>query len=220
MQKIDQLPTKADFPSFMLQTLPAGPENELDMRRRLLVVVFDSDANTMMAARRILDAATAFKSPILLLGLCQTPAQETDLRRQIVMLSALVQEANLPVEAKIECGRDWLKGVETHWQEGDVVVCFGNQRTGAHHKLLERSLQTDLGATVYVFNDLTQPDPRPSHWIISLLAWAGSIGIILGFLRLQVEIGQILNGPSATITLVLSILAEFLALWFWNGLLG
>ena len=218
MQKLDHPPAIITFPSARLVHASDHADSGPDTSRRLLVVVSDSDIGAPFAAGRILEIANALKSPILFLGLCNEDAQEPSLRRQLVLLSAMIRDENVPFEIKIESGRDWLSHVKSNWREGDALVCVAGQRTGTNRMLLAPLLQANFAATIYVLNNPSRPDRAQSNWISTVFVWAGSIGIVMGFLRLQIGIDQASSNWVGTAMLMFSILVEICLIWIWNSL--
>jgi hypothetical protein len=188
--------------------------------RRLIVLVPDAESDYTTAVHRIWELAKASECRVQLLGLCNDAAQESSLRRQLVTLSALVGDGNVPVESKIEFGSTWLNAVKSNWREGDVLVCFTEQRAGMRSRTLSQLLESNFAATIYVLDDLSQPDRAQSNWKSSVMAWMGSIGIILGFLWLQVKIYPSSSNWMGTVLLLLSIPVEIWLVWIWNSLFG
>lgn len=171
-------------------------------------------------ARKILEAAEVFNSRIHLLGLYTDKLQESSLRRQLAMLSALIQDANVPVEFTVDSDKNWLAIVKSNWREGDMLACFAGQRASTGRSLPGLLIESNFPATVYVIGgefqtEQTKPDRRST-----VLVWAGSIGILLGFFWLQVKIDQALSNWLGMVMLILSVLVEAWLLWVWNGMVG
>jgi hypothetical protein len=173
------------------------------------------------AARKILEVAGTSGRSVLFLGLCADRAQEASLRRQLIILSAMIRDAGFPFELKIESGRDWLPIVKSHWREGDALVCFAGQKAASRRTSLGLLLQTNIPATLYVLNVPSQAEKnaRPK-WLSSMLAWVGSIGIIVGSFLLQVRVDQTFSSWAAMPILFASLLAEGWLVWVWNNLIG
>jgi len=191
----------------------------LDLRpaRRLIVLVPDFEMNTGAAARKIWELANALESGVQFLGLSRDAAREPGLRRGIATLSAMVGDGCTPVESKIEIGNNWLKLVESNWQDGDVIVCFRDNQPGLARKSLNQILESKLNATIHVFTGLQQEKPERSNWAGNTISWAGSIGIILAFAWLQSCF--IANGANSALFYI-SILAELGSLWVWVSVFG
>lgn len=219
MQKLDHPPAKI-FPAVRFVDASVHADSGSDTSRRLLVIVSDSDIDAPAAARRILEVARTFKSRILFLGLCTDDAQEPTLRRQLITLSAMIRDENIPFELKIESGRDLLNIVRSNWRERDVLVCFSGQRAGTRRKPLGQLLESNFRSTVYVLDAGPQPEHARSKWKSTFLAWAGSIGILLGFFWLQVNIDQNPRNWAGMVMLIGSIPVEGLLIWVWNSLFG
>jgi hypothetical protein len=127
--------------------------------RRLIVLLPESEVDTALTARKIWELANALESRVQFIGLSKDAAHEPGLRRQIVNLSAMVGDGNnICVESKIELGNNWLSVVKSEWQEGDVIACFAEQRSGFAHRPLSQILESNLKSTVYIFTGLHQEE--------------------------------------------------------------
>jgi hypothetical protein len=205
------------FPA--LAVSPASPPS-IWPARRLIVLVPESEADTVFTARKIWELANALDSRIQFLGLSKDAAREPGIRRQLVTLSAMVEDGNISVESKIEIGNDWLSVVKSEWSEGDVIVCFTEQRSGIVRRPLSQILESNLNATVYVLASIHQQKERPHSWMFNAMTWAGSIGIILGFFWMQSKLLQSPTDWAHTTLLYISIFAEAGSIWAWNSLFG
>lgn len=210
MKKLDEYPPAFDlFPASNLDLRPA---------RRLIVLVPESEEDPAFAARKIRELANALESRVQFLGLSKDATHEPALRRQIVTLSAMVGNDNISVESKIELGSNWLSAVKSEWREGDVIVCFTEQRSGFARRPLNQILESNLNVTVYVLTGIHQRKERPRSWMANAMAWAGSIGIILGFSWLQIKLIQFPGDWAYTTLLYISLFAEAGLIWAWNSL--
>ena len=189
--------------------------------RRLIILIPDFEADTAYTARKIRELANALESRVHFLGLSQDAAHEPGIRRQLVNLSAMVEDKNIPVESKVEIGNNWLNVVKPVWHEGDVIICFAGQRSGFAHKPLNQILVSNLNAMVYVFDSPHQQEKRlHSTWILDAMAWAGSLGIILGFFWLQ---SILIHSPADwthTLLFYISLFVEAGLIWAWNSIFG
>lgn len=220
MQKLDHPPAEIVFSDIQVVGASTQVDHGSDSNRRLLVIVTDADFDAPATARRILKAANAFKSEVLFLGFWNDEKQEPSLHRQLITLSAMIRDEHVPFEIKIKSSRDWLNQVRSNWREGDVLVCFSGQRAGSHQTLIGPLLQSNFSSTIYVLNHQSQPESAQLNWKSTVFAWAGSIGIILGFLWMQINITQLSQDWSHTAWLYISIFAEVGLIWIWNSLFG
>ncbi len=211
MNKLDVIPPAL--------TVSSASFSDLRPARRLIVLVPESEADPALTARKIWELANALESRVQFIGLSKDAAHEPGMRRQLVTLSAMVGGKNISVESKIEFGNNWLSVVKSEWREGDMIVCFAEQRSGLAHRPLSQILESNLNATVYVLAGLHQQEERlRSNWIFNAMAWAGSIGIILGFFWLQSKLIQSPKDWVYTALLYLSLFAEVGSISAWNSL--
>ena len=214
MQKIDQKLTFSIPPT----TDPSTPGTGKPKTDRLLVLVSETEMDTVRAAHRIWELARTYGGRVLFLGLCTDPTQESALRRKLISLSAMVQDGRTATDSLVEFGTSWVDAVRRNLQAGDMIVCFAEQRAGLARRPLSQMLESNLSATVYVLSGLSETDPPPSRWISTSAAWTGSIGIIAGFFWLQVKLTQLPEDWAHTVLVYLSIFLEVGLVWGWNSL--
>lgn len=211
MKKLDtQPPAFAISPASLLDLEPAS---------RLIVLVPDFEADAAIVAGKIRKVANALESRVQLIGLSKDVTHEPGVRRRLVTLSAMVEDPTIHVETKVEYGTDWMNAILPNWHEGDVIVCFAEQRSGHGSKPVHQIIRSHLNATVYVLSGIQmQEEPSRPAWLSSTLAWSGSIGLILGFFWLQAKLIQPVQSGLQTGLLYGSLAVEAVSIWLWNNL--
>ncbi|MEW6402351.1 MAG: hypothetical protein AB1649_11160 [Chloroflexota bacterium] len=191
----------------------------LEPARRLIVLV-PAEADTSAAAHRVWELANAMESSVQLIGMCNDVVQEFSLRRQLVTVSAMVQDDKIHAEARLEIGSDWVMAVKSDLQEGDMIVCFAEHRVGIFQRPLSQVLESSLRAPVYILTGLSTRN-RPRSGLLSQIAvWSGSAAILGGAALLQVRIISMPKDWAQTTLLIISVILEAWLLWVWNGLFG
>jgi hypothetical protein len=184
--------------------------------RQLIVLISGVDVDISSAARRVVELATAHGGRVQILGLYQDEEREPSLRRQMVTLSSMVGGGGIPVESKIESGNDWLELVESNWNEGDAILCIGEQQRGLIQRPLYEALERKLPATIYIFTEVREK-PQPK-WLASAFGWAGSLAIVALFFWGQVKLTAAQQDWRFAALLYLSIFAEAGSIWAWNSI--
>ena len=182
---------------------------------RLIVLVPDSDLDYAAATRRVWELASELGTRIQFISLYKDTARESSLRRQLVTMSAMVQDGNVSAEAKVEFGNNWVNVVKSNWQAGDMIVCFAEQHAGPLHRPLSQILESNLNFPVYILSGL-YPQKSKSNWLSQVIVWSGFIGIIICFGILQVKIVQLPEGGFQNALLIFSIIPEFWLILVWN----
>ncbi len=200
-------------------TYPVDSHTDLGPARRLIVLI-PADADHTAATRRVWELAHALECHILFLSLCTDAAQESSLRRQLITMSAMVQDSKVCTEVRVEVGSNWVNAVKSDLKDGDMIVCFAEQRAGLLRKPLSQILQANLNAPVYILSGLAPQNPSRSNWLSQTLGWAGSIGIIAGSFLLQIQIMSLSENWAQTTLLILSVIGEIWLIWGWNNLFG
>lgn len=198
-------------------TLPSASLLDSEPVRRLLVLIPDAEFDATAVLQRIWEVANAGGARIRFLGLCKDIVQESSLRRRLVNMSALIQDNRISAEVKVEIGTNWIDALRRNYQSGDVIVCFKEQRTGFLHRPLDQILNAKFDAPVYVLSNSYQ-QRSIMNWTAQILAWLGSLGVIIGFGILQVKIIQLPGTWFQSVLLILSIIPEFWIVWVWNSL--
>jgi hypothetical protein len=116
-------------------------------------------------------------------------------------------------------GTNWLNAVKSEWRDGDVIVCFAEQRAGFTRRPLSQILESNLNATIYLLNGFFQPEDRlRPNWMFNGMAWAGSLLIIFGFTWLQIQLTQSPQDLAYRALLYISLMIESGSIWMWNNL--
>jgi hypothetical protein len=209
MTRLDSIPpASTSFPASLSEHEPA---------RRLIVLVPNLETDYIHAIHRVWELANAQRVNVQFLGLCEDTRQELSFRRALVIMSAMVQDGNVPTEAKVEIGTSWVDAVKRNCQTGDMIVCFAEQRAGFLHRPLSQILKSNLNFPVYILSGL-YPQKTKSNWLSQVIVWLGCIGIIVSFCILQVRIDQLPKDWFQNALLIFSIIPELWLIWVWNSL--
>ena len=194
---------------------PLDSHKDLRTASRLIVLV-PPEGDYMAATRRVWEVAHTLGCHILFLTLCTDAAREASLRRQLITMSAMVQDGKISADVQVETRANWVSAVRSNLESGDTIVCFAGQRAGLWHRPLSQILQSNLKAPVYILSDLYAQRPSRSNWGSQILVWAGTIGIILGFGILQATVVQLPEAWIQNVFLILLIIPEFWLICAWH----
>lgn len=186
-------------------------------RSKRLIVLISPDSDATNVTRRICKLAADTNSDVQLLGVCKGVNQQLTLRRELVTVAALIRDAKVFVEIKVEVGINWLEAVRRNYQDGDALVCIAEQAIGIRRKPLSQILQSALKAPIYILSE-AKPTQPPSNVFSQLISWSGFLGIITGFFVLQVKLTQLPKDWLQTVLFILLLIPEFGLLWVWNSL--
>ncbi|MBI5353487.1 MAG: hypothetical protein HZB50_12675 [Chloroflexi bacterium] len=134
-------------------TLSSASHSDLEPACRLIVLCSASEAEPSKLSNQILEIAHSLHLNVLLFSLSNHYAEESQLRRKLIIMSAIIKDANVSTEIMIEHGKDWVKQVKKILRTGDVVACYSNQKTGLFRKPLEQVLRSNLSTPVYILSD-------------------------------------------------------------------
>lgn len=195
-----------------------GPEPYLGRSNRLLVLI-PTGIDYSAATRQVWKLARAMGMPVQLLGLCKNGIEQPELQRELVTMTSLLQDGKVVTEARVAAGSNWIEVVKSIYRRGDLITCFGEQRTGLLQRPLGQVLESNLKATVYVFSNVDPQDSK-TNALAGLTTWLVFLGIVIGFGILQAKIVQSPAGWLQSILLILSLIPEFWLIWILNRLVA
>lgn len=191
-------------------------EDSSELFHRLIVLVPPGTDCTSLT-RRICKLAKETTSDILLLGLTGDLSQELEVKRDLIMVSAMIRDSRIYVEMKVEIGTDWLAAIKPIYQNGDAIVCVSDPSIGIRHKLLSQILKSTFRAPIYVLSN-AKPMQNSTSLLSQVFAWSGLIAIIVLFFFLQSSLIGMPDTWEKTVLLILLLIPELLAIVFWNSL--
>ena len=134
-------------------TLSPAPSADLDSAGRLIVLCPASETEPPKPSNQIWEIARSLGLNVLLVSLSHDHGEDAQLRRKLIIMSAIIKDANIPTEILIERGSDWVKQVGKILRAGDVVACYASQRTGFLRKPLGQTLKSGLNVPVYILHN-------------------------------------------------------------------
>lgn len=210
MNKLDSTPPSLTYPS--APHFDRGPTN------RLIVLFPAQAADSPNQSRRIWEIARSFGVNVLLLSLCDDYYEESQLRRQLIMMAAMIGDSHVCVDIKIDHGSDWLGSVKKIYRSGDVIACYAGQRVGLTQKPLHEILRLQWDATIYVLSEDQPIKNSKPKLLLQASYWLGALAIIGGFLWLEVELGQLPQDWAHNLLLYFCVLVEVGLLLLWNSI--
>jgi hypothetical protein len=186
--------------------------------RRLIVLFPASETNTPDLSNRIWEIAQSLGLNVLILSLSNDFAEESQIRRKLIGMAAIIRDPSISTEIMIAHGNDWLKQVTKIWHEGDILACFSGYKVGFMRKPLDQILGSSLKAPIYILSDY-QPTTNPnSTFILQSMPWVGSLAILIGFLWAEVKIVQLPQDWAHTTLIYVCMFLEAALIYFWNSL--
>jgi len=199
-------------------SMPSASTQRPNPASRLIVLFPASETDTPDLEHRIWEIARSLNLNVLLLGLTNDFDEESQLRRKLITMAAMIKDPNVSTDIMIEHGNDWIGQVRKIWRVGDIVACYSNQKVGLMRKSLDQVLKSKLEATIYILSDY-QPARNPKRTFLSqFLFWLGSLAIIGGFLWAEVRISQMPQDWAHTSLIYVSIFVEIILIFMWNSL--
>jgi hypothetical protein len=184
--------------------------------RRLIVLFPASETDSPDLEHRIWEIARTLHSNVLLLSLTSDFEEETQLRRKLVTMAAMIKDPSVATDIMIEHGHDWVSQVRKICQPGDVVACYAGQKTGLMRRPLDQVLRSRLEAPIYILSD-SQPSANLKRTFLSrLLFWSGSLAIIGGFFGVEASLAQLPQDWAHNSLIYVCIFLEIALIFLWN----
>lgn len=182
-----------------------------------LVAVIPDVTEAAILAGEILSLARERTLDVVLLGICSSLSQETELRRKLVLLSAFIRDAGLHVDIRVEHGKDWIQNLRIMLRQDDLLACCVERNSGETRPPLSDALSSQLQVPLYVFSGADSSEATSNSSPAAIASWLGSLAIILGFLWLQIQIAGPGDDTAFTILVLLTVPLEIGLIWAWNS---
>jgi hypothetical protein len=186
--------------------------------RRLIVLFPAAETESPDLAHRIWEIARSLHANVLLLGLFHEFSEESQLRRNLVTLAAIIKDPNVSVEIMIEHGNDWVGQVRKVWRTGDIVACHENQKVGLMQRSLEQVLRSSLEAQIYILSGYPMDQSQNPSFLSRALPWAGSLAIIGAFFWAEIRIIQLPQDWAHSFLIYACVAFEVALIFLWNSL--
>src|SRR5215208_258131 len=105
MTKLDSTPPSLTYP--IASHFDRGPTN------RLIVLIPAEAGDYPSQTHRIWEIARSSGLNVLLLSLCDDYYEESQLRRQLITMAAMISDAQICADIQIDHGNDWVKQVKS-----------------------------------------------------------------------------------------------------------
>ncbi len=199
-------------------TLPMVAGQRPELARRLIVLLPATDSDAPNLSHVIWELAQTHKLNVLLISLSNDFEEESQLRRKLITMAAIIRDPYVSTDILIGHGRNWVKQVKKIWQAGDVVACYAGQKVGLLRKPLDQLLRSSLDAPIYILSDYQSARNPNSKLISQASGWLGSLAIIGGFLWAEVKIIQLPQDWAHSVLIYACVFVEVILIWLWNFL--
>ena len=198
--------------------LPPVSHSDLNTAPRLIVLFPASETDSPNLEHRIWEIARSLKLSVLLLSLTNDFDEESQLRRKLITMAAIIKDPNVSTDIMIEHGNDWVRQVRKIWRVGDIVACYAGQPVGLMHKPLDQALSSSVDGPIYILSDYQPARKTERTFTSQFFFWLGSLMIVGGFLWAEVKIAQLSQDWAHTTLIYACIVIEIVLLWLWNFL--
>jgi len=185
---------------------------------RLIVLLPASEPDTHDLENRIWEIARSLQLNVLLLSLTNDLDEESQLRRKLITMAAMIKDPYVSTEIIIEHGNDWVRQVKKLWRKGDIVACYANQKAGILRKALDQILRSSLNMPVYILADARAVKSTKSTLLAQSFFWLGSLAVVGGFFWAEARLVQLPQDWAHSALIYVCLFAEFVFILLWNSL--
>ena len=210
MQKFD-----VTSPAFALS--PAS-HSDPGTAPRLIVLFPASESISPELEHRIWEIARSLHLNVLLLSVTNDFDEESQLRRKLITMAAIIKDPNVSTDILIEHGTDWVRQVKKLWRKGDIVACYANQKVGIMRRTLDQILHSSLNMPVYILADVHPIKKSKSILLSQFFFWLGSLAIVGGFFWVEAKLVQLPQDWAHSALIYVCVLVEFAVISFWSSL--
>ncbi len=206
--------------SLLTSSFGVSPASHLDASpaHRLIVLFPASEVDTPNLSHRIWEIAQSLQLNVLLLGLFNDFDEESQLRRKLITMAAIIKDPNVSTTIMIEQGRDWVGHVKKVWETGDIVACYAGHKVGLIRKPLDQILRSNSDMPVYILAGAQTIKNSKPMLPLQVFPWLGSFAIIGGFFWVEVKLVQLPQDGSHTALIYICIFIEIAFILLWNSL--
>ena len=192
--------------------------------RRLVVVIPDQVTEPVQFSRAIRNLALPGQKTVVLVMLVNQPDEELAGQRQLVTLSALVNDPRIKVQTAFAWGKSWEKSLGELMLAGDLIVCPAETTLarGLHkNEMLSNALSRCLAVPLYILRGFF-PESHSKGRVSwrRLPFWMLIIATLAGFFEFEAVSDLIDKGwPGQALTIIL-VLIEFGIIYVLASLAG
>lgn len=192
--------------------------SELSLQSFERMIVMIPTGNDLHQTLRWLKKSTkSFPSKILLLAVNSNGLDEVTTQEQLEVLASALKNERRVVATGIANGRRWLSKIEQIVCEGDLLLLFENNSANLETGRMVQEIKNRLRVPVLAISHHHDPSFGRSKFWSQLIEWLGVLGIVFGFLVIQLKIMQTPNNWTQTVLLCASVITEFFLLTWWNS---
>lgn len=205
------------FPRQFPVPLPSAGELSLPSFERLIVII-PTENDLRQTLRWLRKSTRALPARILLLGVNATGLDEGVTQEQLEILALDLKNESRVVATRIANGPRWLSKVEQIVREGDLLILFENGTANHETRTMVQEIKNRLRVPVLAIPNQHDSWFKRSKFRSQLVLWLGALGIVFGFLAIQLKLMQTPNNWTQTVLLCASVITEFFLLSCWNAL--
>jgi hypothetical protein len=169
-------------------------------------------------ARQAVSLAAPCALQIVYMGLAQSAAEESELRRRLANLAALTRTDQQAVDVVLSTERHWLAAVQAVQPHSDEVVCLAGQTTSGwgRRRPLAVALAAALHVVVHELDGVALPAPVARR--ANLGPAAGFVLVVVIFFLAQVQAIRLPAGAFQSALLIALVIGEFCLIAGWDKL--
>jgi hypothetical protein len=202
-------------------TAPAKP---LPKKNRLIILLPPQITDEAGLSRFILGLAQTNDSDVILLMLVSKFEDESIGHIKLSTINAILLGFHFKIDTQIIWGKSWINAIKQFISSGDVIVCPKDLKTSMGLFLqvpLSNQLIRQLTNPVQTYSGFIRYEHfSPWNLIRTIVYWLGIFLIMGCFFWIESKTGFSQLGGVGTFDLILLVIVEIGALYFWSSFLG
>ncbi len=134
--------------------MPADANTTSMPTERLVIPLLEADINIGQLAQRVYKLAISMHAHVLLIGISPDHLEEAMIRRQLVTLTAAIQDRSVSVSTMVLGGVSWMKKMEEIIWPGDMIVIRAKDELSTEGRSISQELTSRFQAPFYILSGL------------------------------------------------------------------
>ena len=190
--------------------------------RRLIVLLPPCELDEIGLASKIWRLGKGQEIAVLILFIVDNTRDESRMRWKSSALAALIRDEHIQVTTRLCSRKCWTSDLGKLLREDDLLVSI-DVPAGSRAELTLDSTTMSLwpeppGGVLTLANVALVGDSISSNWFQPVFMWIVTLGVIAGFLELQVRLIRRFSPWPSLPFLIVSVIAETTLVWLWTSI--
>jgi hypothetical protein len=202
----------------------AGEKRILPALKRLIVLLPSRFVDEERISRYIYNESLKDYTDVILLTLVSNYEEEYSAKLRMTTISALIRSPQFKVESQIIWGKSWIHAIKGLIYPDSIILCpkeFMVSYNLFWQEPLSSQLSRSFNIPIQNYAGFYPNLKQPSIVIIKkVVYWIGLLIVLASFFWIESDIDITVSGWQNSLLLVMIVLAEIGAIYFWSSIAG